>query len=73
MQGAFRHHPVDGERELTAIWSVPISGTPGIAPPRMGEELVGIVDGGLAAFDGYVHGVTPRNRGGAGQARDAAA
>jgi len=55
IEPAFRHDTIDGEAKLALDLPEGELGRRRIATPVAGEQLVGGIDGGLAALDGYIH------------------
>ena len=73
VERALAHHPVDAEAELLDDLVEPERRHVAVAAPAVGEQPVGVADGGLTALDGNIHGSGLRltNARGARQAGDA--
>ena len=56
VERAFAHHPVDAEAKLLDDLVEPERRHAAVAAAAVGEQPVGIADGGFAALDGNIHG-----------------
>ena len=72
VERALGHHAVDQQRHLLADLRDGQLRHGRVAAARLGEQPVGVVDGGFAALHGHVHGSALRDGGGARQTGDAA-
>ncbi len=58
VERGFGHDPVDGECQLRDDLVDPDRRQRAVAAAAVGKQAVGVFNGGLAPFDGNIHGVT---------------